>query len=552
MLDEGEGGSSSREPGATATSYDEDGYAINNKPMPMKGSREYWQRRIWELLDDPSSSTLVRDWLLVQRELAPPRRVAAAPLACSVCSFPDLSRELLRTHRFFCRPCCPQAKAISTAMMSVILLSIGSFTIASNPDVWFTDAWINLTTGELVVGSNASVYSMPGAYRADEGTVRRASTPLVEDRSPFFEIEAVCIAIFTIEYFTRLACSPQGPGVFRYVVTPSNVIDLISILPFWIELIMKAAGVTGSNFAVLSILRLIRLTRITRIFKMSKNFEGLIMLLRSLIKSGPALLMLFAFMGISGILFATLIFTVESGVYDPHRKQYVREDGSASPFESILGSLWWTIVTMTTVGYGDQYPVSVAGKIIAVLTMFCGLVVLSLPITIIGANFDDEYRELRKRNQEEQEKKRREERRQRLRAHKEWQQQQLELAAKGTPGASGTATPQRKQNASGEGGAGALDEVTMLTPGGPLTYPPGSPLVTDGKPSEDPIKLIQTMIHESHYELSRDIEKLMIEHENKLRQRIKSVLRQHAAGVVDLRITPLDQQKPLPAPEADS
>ena len=84
------------------------------------------------------------------------------------------------------------------------------------------------------------------------------------------------------------------------------------------------------------------------------------------------------------------------------------------------------------------------------------------------------------------------------------------------------------------------------------TYPPGSPLVTDGKPSEDPIKLIQTMIHESHYELSRDIEKLMIEHENKLRQRIKSVLRQHAAGVVDLRITPLDQQKPLPAPEADS
>ena len=79
-----------------------------------------------------------------------------------------------------------------------------------------------------------------------------------------------------------------------------------------------------------------------------------------------------------------------------------------------------------------------------------------------------------------------------------------------------------------------------------------TPLVTDGKPSEDPIKLIQTMIHESHYELSRDIEKLMIEHENKLRQRIKSVLRQHAAGVVDLRITPLDQQKPLPAPEADS
>merc|ERR1719424_909487 len=134
---------------------------------------------------------------------------------------------------------------------------------------------------------------------------------------------------------------------------------------------------------------------------MSKNFEGLIMLLRSLKKSGPALMMLFAFMGISGILFATLIFTIEGGEYDEHRKQYVRVDGSASPFESIPTSLWWTIITMTTVGYGDQYPVSTAGKVIAVLTMFCGLVVLSLPITIIGANFDDDFRELRKRAQDE-------------------------------------------------------------------------------------------------------------------------------------------------------
>ena len=88
------------------------------------------------------------------------------------------------------------------------------------------------------------------------------------------------------------------------------------------------------------------------------------MLLRSLRKSGSALLMLFAFMLISGVLFATLIFTVEGGTYDEYRMQYVREDGSISPFESIPGSLWWTIVTMTTVGYGDQYPVTTWGKII--------------------------------------------------------------------------------------------------------------------------------------------------------------------------------------------
>jgi low affinity Fe/Cu permease len=116
--------------------------------------------------------------------------------------------------------------------------------------------------------------------------------------------------------------------------------------------------------------------------------------------------MLFAFMAIFSILFATLIFNFESGWYDPVRQQYVRVDGSTSPFESIPASIWWTIVTMTTVGYGDQVPVTVAGKVVAVITMFCGLVVLSLPITIIGANFDEEYRLLKKAKQDEIERKR--------------------------------------------------------------------------------------------------------------------------------------------------
>ena len=196
---------------------------------------------------------------------------------------------------------------------------------------------------------------------------------------------------------------------------------------------------------------------------------------------------------------------------------------------------------------------------IVVLTMFCGLVVLSLPITIIGANFDDEYRALRKRAQEEQERKRREERRQRLRAQKEWQQQR-EAAGK-AQGAAVMSTPMRKGgggeagapgDASAADGAGAGAGAGAM-PGGdpPLTYPPGSPVVAGGKPNEDPIKMIQTMIHESHYELSRALERLMLDHENQLRTRIKAVLRAHAAGVVDLRSSPLDQQKVMPVEEGE-
>jgi hypothetical protein len=227
------------------------------------------------------------------------------------------------------------------------------------------------------------------------------------------------------------------------------------------------------------------------------------------------------------VLFATLIYTFESGVYDEYRRQYVREDGTVSPFESIPGSIWWTIVTMTTVGYGDQFPVTAPGKVIAVLTMFSGLVVLSLPITIIGANFDDEYRELRKRTQDEKERARR---RERALLRQQQQQAQEAQAAKGTP-----VRPAGKDAADGE------------TPA-PLTFPPSSPAPgSNGPVGEDPIKLIQTMIHDAHYSLTKEVEKLMVEHENKLRLQIKQVLRRHASGVVDARSTPLEQLRPAPS-----
>ena len=278
-------------------------------------------------------------------------------------------------------------------MMMVILLSIAAFTIASNPhQVWYTDAWINTSTGELIVGSNLTDV-IPGAHLSD--SPRQLLTELEENRAPFYAIETFCIMVFTAEYCLRLIASPRGPGIVAYIFNMANIVDLISILPWYIEIAAK-----GSELDVLSVLRLIRLTRVTRIFKMSKNFQGLLVLFSTLRKSAAALLMLFAFMAIFSILFATLIFTVEMGdTYDPIRMQYVRTDGSASPFESIPHSIWWTIVTMTTVGYGDQVPVTSSGKLVAIVTMFCGLVVLSLPITIIGANFDEEYRILKKAKQ---------------------------------------------------------------------------------------------------------------------------------------------------------
>ena len=103
-------------------------------------------------------------------------------------------------------------------------------------------------------------------------------------------------------------------------------------------------------------------------------------------------------------------------------------------------------------------------------------------------------------------------------------------------------TPQRAGSDKGGGAEGVA----------PLTYPPSSPVVSDAAGfGEDPIKLIQTMIHEAHYALTMEVEKLMVDHENKLRLQIKQVLRRHASGV-DLRPSPLDQVRAYPASQGDN
>jgi len=234
---------------------------------------------------------------------------------------------------------------------------------------------------------------------------------------------------------------------------------------------------------VLSVLRLIRLTRITRIFKMSKNFQGLVVLATTFRKSAAALLMLFLFMLIFSIFFATLIYTFEGGDYDTYRSQYVRDDGSASPFESIPVSMWWTIVTMCTVGYGDQYPVTPIGKFIGTLTMFCGLIVLSLPITIIGANFNDEYRKVTMQEQR-------------------------------------TAKEEKRKKREQE-----LQEV-----GG------------QQNDSADAIQLIHELIEKSHEELRKKVLTALLNRENTLRLQIKEMLVQYNHAIQDAK-SPLEEEK---------
>jgi len=271
-----------------------------------------------------------------------------------------------------------------------------------------------------------------------------STTEEFEKHEDFFQkVETVCLIIFCIEFLFRLstcwAVRPEvldkekllemtvGDGVitlarpFRrfisFLIAPSNIIDLAAILPGILESLN--VKLEGGGFVVL---RLVRLTRVFRAFKNPTLQEPVIVIRRTMQQSTKALYIL-AFNLMLGILiFGTLIYEFEKGEeqngeccfrrIDSYKNETSGKDvgvfeDSTTPFSSIPHAMWWAVVTATTVGYGDMFPVTTRGYVVATATMICSLVILALPIGVIGGNFTeawDEVKEVKKEKDEEQKK----------------------------------------------------------------------------------------------------------------------------------------------------
>ncbi|CAK4146284.1 unnamed protein product [Aphanomyces euteiches] len=164
----------------------------------------------------------------------------------------------------------------------------------------------------------------------------------------------------------------------------------------------------------LSAIRTLRLLRVARILKLSRYTSSLHIFLRSLTLSATPLFMLVFLMGIATIVFSSALYFAE--LTDPlpnftpttmcrnptfsktcHPNVNPSDDCcDVNPFNSIPATFWWCVVSMTTVGYGDEVPVTPAGKTIASLAMIAGMLILSLPISVIGANFQRVMKEFTK------------------------------------------------------------------------------------------------------------------------------------------------------------
>ena len=235
---------------------------------------------------------------------------------------------------------------------------------------------------------------------------------------PIFQnVQAVCIIAFTFHYIMRvITCWSVSPRlanltinskeggaalmvVLRYVSKWDNIVDICSILPFYIFLGLFDTITVDQSSGFIRVLWLPRLLKSLTISDSTKAMCEIFY--KTLGRSAQTLLFAFFFITIGTVVFASIIFNLESGTFivtDAYPTgAYLREndilgvDGVLSLFTSIPVSMYFTVVTTTSLGYGDIVPRSTGGVVLACVLCIIGVGVIALPIAVIGGNFANFY-----------------------------------------------------------------------------------------------------------------------------------------------------------------
>uniref|UniRef100_A0A1A8EWF1 A-type voltage-gated potassium channel KCND1 n=1 Tax=Nothobranchius korthausae TaxID=1143690 RepID=A0A1A8EWF1_9TELE len=185
----------------------------------------------------------------------------------------------------------------------------------------------------------------------------------------FFCLDTACVMIFTVEYLLRLIAAPSRCKFMKSVM---SVIDVVAIMPYYIGLVMTDNDQVSGAFVTL------RVFRVFRIFKFSRHSAGLRILGYTLKSCASELGFLLFSLTMAIIIFATVMFYAEKG-------------SAATKFTSIPAAFWYTIVTMTTLGYGDMVPKTIVGKVFGSICSLSGVLVIALPVPVIVSNFSRIY-----------------------------------------------------------------------------------------------------------------------------------------------------------------
>ncbi len=191
--------------------------------------------------------------------------------------------------------------------------------------------------------------------------------------SLFRTFEVVTVVVFTIEYMLRiwtadLLFSEAKHPRLRYIFSFMALIDLLAILPFYIPFF-------SADLRFLRMMRLFRLFRLLRVFKLGRYLDALHVIVKVIRTSSPQLIMSVVICFFVMLFSAIVMYTVEN----PQQPEQ---------FPNVISALWWAICTLTTVGYGDVYPITAVGKFFASLISLVGIGIIAIPTGIIAAGFN--------------------------------------------------------------------------------------------------------------------------------------------------------------------
>lgn len=171
-------------------------------------------------------------------------------------------------------------------------------------------------------------------------------------------VEIFCIALFTLEYALRIYVADSK---VQFVFSFFGIVDLLAILPFYLSLGIDLRSI-----------RALRLLRLFRIFKLARYNQAIAHFTTALAIAKEKLLLFI-------MLVLILIYLSAVGIY------YFEYTAQPQHFSSVLDSLWWAVITLTTVGYGDAYPITVGGRVFTFFILIIGIGIIAIPTGIISA-----------------------------------------------------------------------------------------------------------------------------------------------------------------------
>lgn len=192
------------------------------------------------------------------------------------------------------------------------------------------------------------------------------------NRTVFYYIELISIVIFSIEYVLRVWTSdlvhkelPVYKARLKYMFSFMGMVDLVAIIPFYLPYFFKVD---------LRVIRVLRLFRLLRVLKLTRHHKSLNLIIRVINKTKSDILSTLFIVLILLVLSSTLMFHIEN-------------EAQPEQFTDIGQAFWWAIATLTTVGYGDIYPITALGKVLGGVIALLGIGIVALPTGIISSAY---------------------------------------------------------------------------------------------------------------------------------------------------------------------